>query len=114
MNAILPLIGYLTISISSQQKDFSIMRALGARPKTVIEVIVTQTFLLVLAGAIIGLPVGAIIILWFFIPDAVISQTAVLFIAALLSMLIGILCLSSLYPSIKIARMPVTDGVCQV
>jgi len=111
VNAILSLIGYLMLSISSQQKDLGIMRALGAKPKTVIKVILLETFLLVLVSGIIGVPIGAIIAFWFFIPEAIVSQAATVSIIGLLSILIGALCLSSLYPARKIAKTPITRAI---
>jgi ABC-type antimicrobial peptide transport system permease subunit len=108
VNAILSLMGYLMLSVEGQQRDLGVMRALGAKPKTILKVILFQTLLLVLAGGLVGLPIGMSIVFWFFIPEAVISQKAILTIAGLLSALIGTLCLSSLYPAGKIARTPIT------
>ena len=113
LNAILSLIGYLTLSISGQQRDFGIMRALGAKPGTVMKLVLFETLLLVLAAGSIGLPVGITIVLFFFIPEPVVSPTATLSIVALLSILSSALCLSSLFPSRRIAKTPITKAMSQ-
>ncbi len=89
------------------------MRALGAKPETVMKLVLLETSLLVLAGGLIGLPIGLTIVFWFFIPEPVVSQTAAISIAALLSGLTGALCLSSLYPARKIAKTPITKAMSQ-
>ncbi|MDH5794697.1 MAG: ABC transporter permease [Candidatus Bathyarchaeota archaeon] len=113
LNAILSLTGYLTLSMSGQQRDFGIMRALGAKPGTVIKLVLFETLLLVLAAGSIGLPVGIAIVLWFFIPEPVVSLTAILSIILLLSALAGALCLSSVFPARKIAKTPMTKAMSQ-
>jgi putative ABC transport system permease protein len=113
VNAISCLAGYLMLSISGQQRDLGIMRALGAKPKTVVKLILLETILLILASGLIGLPIGTAIVFWFFIPEAVFSQKAALTIAGLLAVLMGVLCLSSLYPSRKIAKTPMIKAMSQ-
>jgi len=113
LNAILSLTGYLTLSISGQQRDFGIMRALGAKPGTVIKLVLFETLLLVLAAGSIGLPIGIAIVLWFFIPEPVVSLTATLSIILLLSALACALCLSSIFPARKIAKTPMTKAMSQ-
>jgi ABC-type antimicrobial peptide transport system permease subunit len=113
VNAVLSLTGYLMLSISAQRRDFGIMRALGTKPKTVTKVILFETFLLVLAGGAIGLPVGITAAFWFFIPEAIISQTATMTIAVLLSALMAALCLSSLYPARRITKTSITKAMNQ-
>jgi len=113
LNAILSLVGYLTLSISGQQRDFGIMRALGAKPGTVTKLVFLETLLLVLVAASIGLPVGIAIVLLFFIPEPVVSLTAAVSIAALLSALAGALCLSSVFPARRIAKTPLAEVMSQ-
>jgi len=113
VNAILSLTGYLMLSISGQQRDLGIVRALGATPRTVVKLVLVETLMLVLAGVLIGLPIGAIVVFWFFIPEAVVSQTATLSMMGLISVLICALCLASLHPARRIARTPITKAVSQ-
>jgi len=106
--------GYLMLSISGQQRDFAVMRALGAKPETVSKLVLLETTILVLAGGAIGLPIGTIVVFWFFIPEPVISATATLAIVGVLSVLLGALCVSTLYPARRMTNTRVTDGVSQL
>jgi ABC-type antimicrobial peptide transport system permease subunit len=98
VSAVTSLVGFLMLSVSGQQKDLGIMRALGAKPGTMFRILLLQTFLLVLASALFGLPTGLLVILIFFIPDAVISMNTIIVTTALISVLIAAMCLASLYP----------------
>jgi ABC-type antimicrobial peptide transport system permease subunit len=87
------------------------MRALGTKPGTILKILLFQTFLLVLAGALFGLPIGLAFVLIFLIPELVISQNAIVAITILLSVLIAALCLASLYPAKKAAQTPIITVV---
>jgi len=114
LSAVTSLVGFLTLSVSGQQRDLGIMRALGAKPGIILKVVVFQTFLLVLCGALFGLPVGMAVVLTFLIPEPVVSQNAVVVIALLISGLIAALCLASFYPGRKAARTPIVPAVSRV
>jgi len=112
-NAISSLGGYLMLSISGQQRDLGIMRALGARPRTAVKIVLLQTLALVSASGLIGVSAGMVIVFWFFIPEAIVSQRAILTIFGLVSSLMVALCLSSLYPAMKITRASITRAIFQ-
>jgi ABC-type antimicrobial peptide transport system permease subunit len=114
VSAVTSLVGFLMLSVSGQQRDLGIMRALGAKPRTVLKIVLFQTFLLILAGALFGFPIGLLVVLTFLIPDTVITQNAIVAIASLLSILFGTLCLASLYPARKAAQTPITTAVSRI
>ncbi|MBS7614199.1 hypothetical protein KEJ18_00430 [Candidatus Bathyarchaeota archaeon] len=107
VSAVTSLVRSLMLSVSSQQRDLGIMRALGANPGTILRTVLFQTFILVSAGALFGFPVGLAIILLFLIPEPVVSQNAVVAMVLLISGLITALCLTSLYSARKAAKTPV-------
>lgn len=104
INAATSLVGFLMLSVSSQQRDFSVMRALGARSKTVLKTVLFQTFLLVSAGALFGFPIGLAFVLFFLIPEPVVSLNTVVAMVLLILSLITTLCLAILYPARKAAK----------
>jgi ABC-type antimicrobial peptide transport system permease subunit len=114
VSAVVSLVGYTMLAIAGQQGDLAIMRALGARPKMVLAVVLFETFLLVLAGAVIGLPAGLIIVFTFFLREPVITASAALTIVGLMSTLMIVLCLSSLQPARKAARIAIAEAASQV
>jgi ABC-type antimicrobial peptide transport system permease subunit len=111
ISAVTSLVGFLMLSVSGQQRDLGIMRALGAKPGTMFRILLFQTFLLVFASALFGLPTGLLVILIFFIPDAVISLNTIVVTILLISVLFTALCLASLYPAKKAAHTPITTTI---
>lgn len=114
LSAVTSLVGFLTLSVSGQQRDLGIMRALGAKPGTILRVVVLQTFILVLLGAVFGVPIGVAVVLTFLIPQPVVSVNAAAAITLLVTGLIAALCLSSLYPGKKAAQTPIIPAVSRV
>lgn len=111
LSAVTSLVGFLMLSVSGQQRDLGIMRALGAKPGTILKVVALQTFILVLLGAVFGVPIGVAVALTFLIPEPVVSQNAAAAIVLLVSGMVAALCLSSLYPGRKAARTPIVPAV---
>jgi ABC-type antimicrobial peptide transport system permease subunit len=114
ISAVTSLVGFLTLSMSGQQRDLGIMRALGAKPRTVLMIVLFQTFLLVLVGALFGLPAGLAVVLLFLIPEPVISLNAVVIIVLLISGLIFALCLASLYLARRTAQSSIAASVSRI
>ena len=111
LNAVFCLLGYMVLSLMSQRRDLGIMRALGARPSTIIKTVFVQALLLVLAGGAIGIPIGLTVAFAFFIPEAAISQASVPLMLGLILLVLGAVSLSSIYPAVNIAREPVNKTI---
>ena len=109
--ATISLLSYLMLSISDQQHEFGVMRALGAKPSSIIKIIFSQALLIILVSAAIGIFVGLSITFVFLIPEPIISQTSLISIGALLLLILGILCASSLYPALKAVKQKVVDAI---
>ncbi len=108
--AAISLFSYLMLSISGQQHEFGIMRALGARPRSIIKIIFFEALLIILVSAAIGISVGLFITFAFLIPEPIISQSALISIGGLLFLILSILCASSLYPAVKAAKKIIVDA----
>jgi len=109
--AAISLFSYLMLSISGQQHEFGIMRALGAKPKSIMKIVLSQAFLIILVSAAIGISVGLLITFKFLIPEPLISQSTLVSIGELLLLIVGILCASSLYPALKAVKQRVVDAI---
>jgi ABC-type antimicrobial peptide transport system permease subunit len=104
VSAIISLVSYTMFSVTSQQRDLAIMRALGAKPNMVLKIVFFETFLLVLAGVLFGVPASLFIVFTFLLPEPVVTVNTVLTIVGLMSTLMIALCLSSLQPARKAAH----------
>jgi len=112
--ATLCLLSYLILSIAGQQREFGIMRALGAKPRSIMKIIFMQALLITLASGAIGISVGLFVTFAFLIPEPVISQSTLLSVAGGLLLALSLLCLSSLYPAMKAVKKSVVDAIYSV
>jgi ABC-type antimicrobial peptide transport system permease subunit len=109
--AAISLLSYLMLSITGQQHEFGIMRALGAKPKSIMKIVFSQALLIILVSAAIGISVGSFITFAFLIPDPVVTQYTLISVAGWLFMILTILCTSSLYPALKAVKKTVVNAI---
>jgi ABC-type antimicrobial peptide transport system permease subunit len=112
--ATISLRSYLMLSISGQQHEFGIMRALGAKPRSIMKIVFSQALIIILVSGAIGISVGLFITFEFLIPDPVISQSTLISVSAWLLVILGFLCASSLYPALKAVKKTVVDAISSV
>ena len=112
--ATISLLSYLMLSISGQQHEFGIMRALGAKPRTIMKIVFSQALIIILVSGAIGISVGLLITFGFLIPDPVISQSTLISVSAWLLVILGLLCASSLYPALKAVKKTVVNAISAV
>jgi len=114
VTATLCLLSYLMLSIAGQQREFGIMRALGAKPRSIMKIIFTQALLITLISGAIGISVGLFVTFVFLIPEPVVSQYTLVSVAGWLFLALGLLCLSSLYPAMKAVKKSVVGAIYSV
>lgn len=111
VTAIFCLFTFLTFSIAVQQREFGIMRAIGAKLNLVIKIVVVQVFIILFVSTVSGTSIGLLIVYLFLIPEPVISATTIQFFVSLLVLAIILLILFSLYFSLKIIRRPIPQAL---
>jgi len=109
ISAVLCLAGYMMLSITIQWRDLAVMKALGARPRTLIGITIKEALILASAGGAVGIPLGLAFTFFILIPEAVISQGALLSIAVSTFFIVSVLTLSSTYPTLKIIKRRLKD-----
>ena len=97
--ATVSLLSYLMLSISGQQHEFGVMRALGAKPKSIMKIVFSQALIIILVSEAIGVFVGLFITFGFLIPEPIISQSTIISVSATLLVILCFLCISSMYPT---------------
>jgi len=108
-SAIICLLSYVMLSIAGQQREFGVMRALGTKPKGILKIILTQASLIVLIGGITGVFIGLMIAFVFLIPEPIITFQGIVRVVTWLLLAFGVLSVSSLYPAVRIIKMPVAS-----
>ena len=111
--ASLCLIGYVMLTITEQRQEFGILRAVGAKPRAVVEIVSEQIFMVLLSSYAAGVVFGIIITLLILIPEPVITEYTVFEIAGWLVIALAATFILSLYPALGFARKPVLDMMAQ-
>ena len=107
--ATLCLISYLMLAIDEQRQEFGILRATGAKPRTIMSILAVQSLVVLLASFGIGTSFGMITCILILTSKPVVSVFTVLSISGwLLAALSGIFLLS-IYPAIKFASKPLIE-----
>lgn len=110
--AALCLFTHMTQRVVEQEPEFGVIRALGAKPRKIVKIVLIQTLFITMISGAIGISFGLLVPLVFLIPEATISTTSLATITAWPLVTIGLLSLSSLYPAIRIARKPIAALIC--
>ena len=114
VTATLCLLSYLMLSIAGQQREFGIMRALGAKPRSIMKIVFTQALLITLVSGAIGISVGLFVTFAFLIPEPIVSQYTLFSVAGWLLLALSLFCLSSLYPAMKAVKKSVVNALYSV
>ena len=107
--AALCLFAHMTLRIMEQESEYGIVRALGAKPRKALTIILVQAILITLISGIIGISIGLLVSFAFLIPQPAISTGGIVIMIAWPLLTIGFLCASSLYPALKIAKKPIAS-----
>jgi ABC-type antimicrobial peptide transport system permease subunit len=111
--ATLCLLSYMMLSVTGQQREFGIMRALGAKPKAIIKIVFAEALIVTLISGVIGVFVGLFFTFGFLIPEPIISNFTLVSVVGWLVLALGLLCLSSLYPAVKVVKKSIVGALSQ-
>jgi ABC-type antimicrobial peptide transport system permease subunit len=103
-SATLCLIAYMVMAVNEQRQEFGILRAIGAKPKTILTMLSIQSMIVLLSSCAAGISLGVIITLLILVPQPVVTSFTVLEVAAWLFAALTGMFLLSLYPAVKLAK----------
>jgi ABC-type antimicrobial peptide transport system permease subunit len=107
ISASLCLVGFMMLTADEQRQEFAILRAVGAKPNTIITILTVQSGAVLLSSFAVGISFGVITTLLILVPNPVVSAGTIAEVSFwLLTALFGLF-LSSLYPALKIAKTPI-------
>jgi ABC-type antimicrobial peptide transport system permease subunit len=112
-SASLCLIGYVMLAIAEQRQEFGVLRAVGAKPKTVVKIVSGQSLMVLLSSCAIGIAFGIIITLLILVPKPLVTVYTVIEIAGWLLIALAATFIFSLYPAIRFAKKPITEIMAQ-
>ncbi len=103
-SAALCLVGYIILSLDEQRQEFAILRAVGAKPKIVIEVLSIQSLIVLASSFAVGTSFGIMTTLIILMANPLVTSFTVLVIAAWLTLALAGMFLLSLYPALRFAK----------
>ena len=107
--AALCLIDYVVLTINEQREEFGILRAVGARPRTLVKIVITQNSLVLLSSWAAGITLGIMVTLLILIPEPVVGADTILEIVAWLLLALAAILASSIYPVLRLAKKPILE-----
>jgi ABC-type antimicrobial peptide transport system permease subunit len=113
VSASLCLIGYVMLAIAEQRQEFGVLRAVGAKPRTVVKIISGQSLMVLLSSCAIGIAFGIIITLLILVPKPLVTVYTVVEIAGWLLIALAATFIFSLYPALRFAKKPIPEIMAQ-
>ena len=107
--ASLCLIGYVSLTISEERQEYGVLRALGAKPSTILRIVATQSFVVSLGSFAAGVAFGIIITLLILVPEPVVTAFTVLEIAGWMLAALALTFSLSLYPAARFAKKRILE-----
>jgi ABC-type antimicrobial peptide transport system permease subunit len=107
--ASLCLVGYVMLAVDEQRQEFGVLRAVGAKPSMVLNVVSGQSLLVLLSSYAVGVAFGVIATLLILVQQPLITVYTVLEISGLLTVALVVTFVSSLYPALRFARKPLLE-----
>jgi putative ABC transport system permease protein len=105
--------GYVILAIGEQQQELGVLRAVGAKPGTIVNIISTQTLVVLLSSYAVGVAFGIIVTLMILMQQPLVTSFTVLQIAGWLLIGLAATFIASLYPAIGFARKPILEIISQ-
>lgn len=103
-SAAMCLVGYMMLAVDEQHPEFAILRAVGAKPKIIVNISAIQSAIVLIASFAIGISLGVITTLLILMTNPLVTSVTILEIAAwLLAALTGMF-LFSIYPAVRLSK----------
>ena len=110
-SASLCLIAYVMLTITEQRQEFGVLRALGANPKTIVQIVSGQSLVVLLLSCATGIAFGIMVTLLILVPEPIVTSFTVAEISAWLLTALAATFILSLYPAIRFAKKPILEVI---
>ncbi len=105
-SAALCLVGYVSLAVEEQRQEFGFMRAVGAKPRTVRNIVAIQSIVVLLSSLGFGLSLGTITTLLVLMQHPLVTSFTIAEISVWLFGTLAGMFLLSLIPALRLARTP--------
>jgi ABC-type antimicrobial peptide transport system permease subunit len=98
------LVSYMMLVVDEQRQEFVVLRAVGARPKLIIDLSAFESAIVLLSSFGIGLSFGVIITLMTLMANPLVTATTIAVISVWLVLALVVMFLLSLFPAVRLSR----------
>ena len=106
-SAALCLMAYVMLAVDEQRQEFAFLRAMGAKPRTVTNIVAIQSIIVLLSSCGLGLSLGTIATLIILMRQPVVTSFTIAEIASWLFTALAGMFILSLIPAWKLAKTPI-------
>jgi ABC-type antimicrobial peptide transport system permease subunit len=103
-SAALCLVGYMMLAVDEQRQEFAVLRAIGAKPRIIINISAIQTLIVLASSFAVGISSGVVITLIILMANPLVTSFTIVEIAVWLAIAPIAMFLISLYPAFKLAK----------
>jgi ABC-type antimicrobial peptide transport system permease subunit len=103
-SAALCLVGYMILAVDEQRQEFAVLRAVGAKPRIIINISTIQTIIVLISSFAVGISFGIITTLIVLMSNPLVTSVSILEIAVWLAAALIVMFLFSLYPAFRLAK----------
>ena len=103
-SATICLVSFMMLSVDEQHQEFAILRAIGARPRIILNISAIQSLIVLFSSFSIGLSFGIIITTIILMTNPLITTITVMLISAWLFSALAAMFVLSLYPAYRLAK----------
>ena len=103
------LTDYVSLTTSQQKEEFGILKAVGAKSRTILKIVASQNLIVLLSSFGAGVAIGLMLSLLFLIQKPFISVYGTVEISAGLLSVLAVIFAFSLYPALRFSKKPALD-----
>ncbi len=104
VSASICLVAYMMLSVDEQHQEFAILRAIGARPRIIVNISAIQSAVILLSSFGIGISFGTIITFMILMANPIVTPITILTISGWIITALIALFILSLYPAFKLSK----------
>ena len=116
-SATMCLFSFMMLSVDEQHQEFAILRAMGAKPRIIVNISAIQSAIMLFSSFGIGISFGVIITILILMANPLITTTTILLISAWLFSALVTMFILSIYPAFRLAKASILkdhDLTCQI
>jgi ABC-type antimicrobial peptide transport system permease subunit len=107
ISATLCLVGYMMLAVDEQRQEFAMLRAVGAKPKIIINISAIQSIIVLFSSFGVGISFGVIITVMILMENPLVTTLTLAVISVWLVSALITMYLLSLYPAFRLAKTPI-------